>query len=136
MSDSFLVRLPKGEDLLEAMTAEFTKRSMPKASFTLVGAVDKAVLGFYDTETREYVNREFEGPLEIVSCIGNVSERDGEIFVHAHACLGDAEYACFGGHLMPGTIIFAAELCGTPVPGPTPVRKFDEPTGLVLWADD
>ena len=36
MADSFLVRLPKGMDLLEAIAEEFRKRSISKASFSLV----------------------------------------------------------------------------------------------------
>ncbi len=136
MTEPFLARLPKGKDLLEAMAREFEKRSVTKASFSLIGAVTKAVLGYYDTEDHKYVNKEFDFPLEIVSCMGNVSKKDGEIFVHAHACFGDDDYQCIGGHLMPGTIILAAELFGNPVSGPTPVRRFDEPTGLMLWSHE
>jgi uncharacterized protein len=130
--EPFLMRLPKDVDLLDAITEAFRARETPKAAFNVIGAVDKAVLGFY-TEAREYVNKEFTDRYEIVSCSGNVSEKDGAIFVHAHVVLSGADYKCIGGHLMPGTIIFAAELFGIPVSGPVPVRKYDEPTGLALW---
>ena len=136
MSEPFLARLPMGDDLLEAIAQEFQNRSMAKAAFTLIGAVSRATLGFYDPLTRQYDSREFDSQLEIVSCMGNVSEKDGQMFVHAHVLLSNKDYRCVGGHLMPGTIIFAAELWGNPVPGPTPVRKFDEPTGLALWFND
>ncbi len=133
MADSFLVRLPKGMDLLEAIAAEFRKRSVNKAGFSLVGAVEKAVVGFYDLKSKEYRNREFNGDYEILACVGNVSLKDGETFVHAHITLSGEDYAAFGGHLMPGTLIFAAELYGNPVPGDAPLREFDEATGLYLW---
>jgi len=133
MAGSFLVRLPKGMDLLEAIAAEFRKRSINKAAFSLVGAVERAVVAFYDLKSKEYRNRTFEGDYEILACIGNVSQKDGEIFVHAHIALSGEDYAALGGHLMPGTVIFAAELYGNPVPGDSPVREFDEATGLYLW---
>lgn len=133
MSNPFLVRLPKGDDLLEAMTRAFEERSVSSASFTLIGAVTDAVLGYYDFETRSYKNREFKGDFEIVSCMGNVSLKDGKIFVHAHISLAGKDYGCIGGHLMPGATIFAAELMATPVPGEAHVREMDEPTGLALW---
>jgi hypothetical protein len=133
MADSFLVRLSKGMDLLEAIAAEFRKRSISKAAFSLVGAVESAVVGFYDLKAKEYRNRTFEGDYEISACIGNVSLKDGEIFVHAHITLSGEDYVAFGGHLMPGTVIFAAELYGNPVPGDPPARQFDEATGLYLW---
>lgn len=133
MSDPFLVRLPKGDDLLEAVTRAFEERSISSASFTVIGAVIDAVVGYYDFETKSYRNREFKGDFEIVSCMGNVSLKDGRIFVHAHISLAGEDFACFGGHLMPGAAIFAAELMAAPVPGDANVREMDEPTGLALW---
>lgn len=133
MKDPFLVRLPKGDDLLEAVTKAFEDLSISSASFTLIGAVTDAVLGYYDFATRSYENRQFKGDFEIVSCMGNVSLRDGKIFVHAHIALAGKDYACVGGHLMAGSEIFAAELMAVPVPGEANVREMDEPTGLALW---
>jgi predicted DNA-binding protein with PD1-like motif len=133
MADPFLVRLPKEADLLEAIGDEFKKRSITKAAFNVIGAVESAVVAYYDCKAKEYRNRTFEGDYEIVACIGNISEKDGDIFVHAHIMLAGEDYKCFGGHLMPGTKIFASELYGTPVPGETPVRDHDQATGLFLW---
>jgi len=133
MKEAFLVRLPTGDDLLEAIAKEFRERSITKAGFIVIGAVDGAVLGFYDTVEHVYRNRKFEEALEIVSCVGNVSFKDGEIFVHAHATLAGEDFGCVGGHLMPGTRIFAAELYGNPVTGDPLVRELDEFTGLALW---
>lgn len=133
MDGPFLARLPKGDDLLEAITREFRERLIRKGAFSAIGAVTRATLGYYD-ESRQYVNREFQGRYEIAACTGNVSEKDGEVFVHAHVVLSGHDYGCVAGHLMPGTEIFAAELYGTPVPGDVPVRAFDEPTGLALWS--
>jgi hypothetical protein len=136
MSESFLARLPMGGDLLGAITEEFKKRNMPKAGFNLIGALTEAEIGYYDLAERKYFNRKFEGALEIVSCTGNVSHRDGEIFVHGHVVLSDEDFRCMGGHLMEGCRIFAAELCGFPITGAVPKRVYDEPTGLFLWAGE
>lgn len=133
--EPFLARLSMGEDLLEAITEAFRKRSIPKASFSVIGAVTSAVVALYDPSTRKYVNKEFPGLFEIASCVGNISEKEGRIFVHAHITLSGHDFQCVGGHLMQGTKIFAAELHGIPVPGKTPVREFDEPTGLFLWTE-
>ncbi len=135
MEKSFLARLPKGDDLLEAITRVFRERSTSKAGFNVIGAVDRAVVGFYDTRARQYRNLDFEGPLEIVACMGNVSIKDGEIFVHAHIILSTEDCRCLGGHLMPGTPIFAAELFAHPLEGEPRVRAFDDATGLELWSE-
>lgn len=122
-----------GTDLLDSIQTEFSNRGMSKAHFSLIGAVTSAVLGYYDQVARKYMLREFEGHFEIVHCIGNVSEKEGSMFVHAHIALAGPEFACFGGHLMPGTTIFAAELSGHAIEGPTPTRELDHATGLALW---
>lgn len=133
MEDSFLTRLPTNDDLLEAITREFKTRNIRKASFKLIGAVTTAVIGCFDPETKTYLNKEIRDFLEIVTCQGNVSEKDGEIFVHAHICLAGHDYICFGGHLMPGTKIFVGELEGNPIAGPPLVRKLDASVGIPLW---
>lgn len=120
--------------MLDAMTKVFRERGLSKAAFNVIGALDACVLGFYDPVARKYIYEEFQGPLEIVACMGNVSEKDGEVFVHAHITIAGADYKCLGGHLSPGSPIFAAEMFAIPVPGPIPSRAFDEPTGLALWS--
>ena len=132
MEEPFLVGLPKGDDLIGAITRVFRDRSVRKGAFSVIGAVSCATLGYYGVSHR-YSNRQFQGMYEIVSCTGNVSEKEGEVFVHAHIVLSGEDYRCFGGHLMPGTEIFAAEMFGTAVPGSSLVRKLDEATGLTLW---
>jgi hypothetical protein len=72
-------------------------------------------------------------PAEILNCTGNVSELDGETFVHAHITLGLKDGATKGGHLVEGTKIFACELFVIPLDGELLKRTFDQVTGLKLW---
>lgn len=39
----------------------------------------------------------------------------------------------FGGHLAPGTLVFACECVIQVLEGPQLVRRWDEQTGLPLW---
>jgi len=133
MNEAFICGLPAGQDLLEALTSEFKYRHIEKASFSVIGAVTSAAIAFYDLTKGQYDVKEFMGHYEIVQCSGNVSLKDGSIFVHAHIVLAGEDYHCFGGHLMSRTPIFAAELSAFPVPGASPVRQYDEQTGLYLW---
>ncbi len=133
MDEPFLVSLARGDDLIKAVTAEFRKRVMRKAAFSLIGSLNTAVIAWYDPVARVFKTKRFPGLLEIVSCTGNVSEKDGEIFVHAHIVLGKEDFSCVSGHVMEGSEISVAELFGMPVPGPVPVREYDEATGLALW---
>jgi len=64
--------------------------------------------------------------------VGNVSLKDGEPFVHAHAVLSDEKGNTRAGHLLEG-IVFAAEVHLSQLEGPKLERKYDEVTGLSLW---
>ena len=106
---SFLVRLPHGADLLEVLNEICREKKIESGAINVIGAVKSAVVGYYHQERREYQAIALTRPLEIASCTGNISLKDGSEIVHAHITLSDETGAATGGHLMPGTVIFAAE---------------------------
>jgi len=131
---AFIGRFESGKDLLEELNAFCKKENIRLGVFNLIGAVRNAKLGYYDQEKKQYTGCvELNKKLEIASCTGNISIKDGEIFVHAHITLADMEGKAFGGHLMPGTEIFAAEFFVQELIGQVLVRAKDEITGLPLW---
>ena len=123
----------KGADLLEEITSLCAAEGVKLGRVEALGAAQKARLAFYDQEAREYRFFELDGPLEITNLVGNVSLKDGEPIVHAHVTLADAEGKAYGGHLVPGTIVFACEFCVQALEGPELARGSDEQTGLPLW---
>jgi predicted DNA-binding protein with PD1-like motif len=71
--------------------------------------------------------------LEIASCQGNISLKDGAVMVHAHIILADAEGNTYGGHLMSPTTLFAGEAHIQELGGKPLEREYDGTTGLFLW---
>jgi len=129
----FLERLNHGADLLGSITKIFRQHPGQMGSFTAIGAVKKAHIAFYDQERKEYLDSVIDEPAEILSCVGNVSEVEGETSVHAHITLGYHDGTCRGGHLLEGTEVFACELSGLILEGEVLCREFDDVTGLKLW---
>ena len=133
-SRTFLGRFETNDDLLEALTAFCKKENIKLGTFSVIGAVKNAALGYYDQEKQQYAGCvELNKKLEIASCSGNISLKDGEIMVHAHIVLANWEGKAFGGHLMPGTKIFAAEFHIQELVGAELCREKDPKTGLPLW---
>ena len=126
-------RLRHGADLLEELTAVCIKQNITLGRIEGLGAVQKACIAFYDQQAREYRPVTIDLPLEILKLVGNVSLKDGAPFVHAHVTLGDAEGKAYGGHLAPGTVVFACEFILEVLEGPDFERGYDEETGLQLW---
>lgn len=129
-----MARLSGGSDLLEELTQVATSLGMKAGTVQVIGAVSSLVLGYYHQDRREYETLDLPGHWEIASGLGNVSIRDGAPFVHVHIVASGADGRAVGGHLMSGTIVFAAEAYVRTMDGEPPVRVPDERTGLTLWA--
>jgi len=77
-------------------------------------------------------NRELAGEYEITNLTGNITTKDGEVYLHLHITLGDEEYKAYGGHLNECWISGTCELVIDIVEGEIG-RAFDEYSGLNLW---
>lgn len=128
-----LVRLPKGADLVAALTDACATRGITKGAIQVIGALERATLGYYLQDERRYVSFDLPEHCEVLCGAGNVSLKDGGTFVHLHLTLSRSDGSCLGGHALEGCPIFAAEAFILPVPGADLARGFDEPTGLFLW---
>jgi predicted DNA-binding protein with PD1-like motif len=131
---AILARLFEGEDLLEAVASAATHNGVNSGFFFLIGTLKNAVLGYY--EKGKYLPIEKTGPLEIVSCMGNVSTKEkNEIVVHAHIVVSDRNSNAFGGHVLPRcTIDATAELVLVQIEKGTLRREFDAERNLYLWS--
>jgi predicted DNA-binding protein with PD1-like motif len=65
--------------------------------------------------------------------MGNVSIKEGKPFLHLHIVVSDTDLRCWGGHLFPGSAVFAAEAHIQELEGGQRVRMPDATTGLALW---
>jgi len=133
LKELFMGKLKHGADLLEEITDICKEKNIQLGRVEAIGAVQKAVIGYYHQDKREYEYLNLDKHLEILNLTGNISIKDGNPMVHAHVTLADAEGKAFGGHLAPGTIIFACECVIEAFDGVILKREFDEETGLPLW---
>ncbi|HVP40803.1 MAG TPA: PPC domain-containing DNA-binding protein [Candidatus Krumholzibacteriaceae bacterium] len=131
---TFFIRLDENEDLLDAIKEKAEQNKVEAGFFFLIGMVKKAVLGFYKEGKHKPIH--IAGPLEIVSCTGNISKKEnGELVAHGHIAVSNEQGATFGGHLLPGCII---DVIGQLVLVETPDAKLkialDKKRNLYLWS--
>ena len=131
-SGKIALRLDVGDEILSAVRAVCEKEKVRLASVTGLGAVSRAVVGLYRVSEREYVKNTFEQDMELVSLIGNVSQKDGEVYLHLHASFADAKGQVIGGHLNEAVISVTGEIWIDPADGCIG-RRVDEKTGLNVW---
>jgi predicted DNA-binding protein with PD1-like motif len=129
---NLVVRAEHDSDLVEFLAELAKENGIMIATFTAIGALKYAKLGFYDQKTHEYSETLLLAPQEIAGCLGNISMKDGEPLVHAHAVLADRDGNTKAGHLLEGKV-FAAEVHLIELLGTKLLRKNDAVTGLQLW---
>ncbi|WP_428898047.1 hypothetical protein Dip518_000236 [Parelusimicrobium proximum] len=130
---TYICRLSKGKDLLEQLT-DFCHDNQIKCGIVEgVGAVDNVTLGIYEQSKKKYNKIVLDDQHEMVSLTGNVSIKDNRPFVFANITVADKEGNLKGGHLMPGTKIYVAEVYIQELVGEPKVRKEDKTTKMMLW---
>lgn len=127
-----LVRLDHGADIVKQVSDLLDKEKIDVAAFLAIGALTEAEIAYYDQALHEYKTISIKESVELVSCTGNVSIRDGRPFLHAHAALAFSDGKVVGGHLTSG-LVFAAEAFIQELLGEPLVRVHDSTTGLYLW---
>lgn len=128
---AYLARLETGADWREEIETLAAEIEADAAWFTALGAVQDAELWFYDQDSFEYQPMEFDEPLEVASCVGNVSRLEGDRFAHTHAVLSRPSGEAVAGHLNSATV-FAGEVYLQAFEEPLE-REHDETTDLDLW---
>ncbi len=131
-SGKVALRLDVGDEILGAIKNVCEKENIKLASVAGLGAVSKAVVGLYRVSEQEYVRNVFEQDMELVSLIGNISQKDGEVYLHLHASFADEKGQVVGGHLNEAVISVTGEIWIDPTDGCIG-RKVDEKTGLNVW---
>ena len=101
---NWVVRLEKGEKLIESLTELVKKENIKGAWISGLGGAISAELGYYSLEEKEYHWKTLDKLLEITSLQGNVSWVDGEPKLHIHGSFSDENMQAFGGHVKELTV--------------------------------
>jgi len=106
-----VARVMPNEDLIDA-TKDIVKNHDVKAGLiNVIGAFKIFTIGYFDLSTKEYNFKTFEEDVELISCMGNVSYKNGEPLIHIHVSVGKDDYNIIGGHLsQPSIISITAEV--------------------------
>ena len=94
-----IVRLDRGDEVISSLTKIIQKENLKGGFVSAIGAADVIEVGLYEVEKQHYLSKRFEGDFEILSCLGNVSRKDGEPYLHLHMSFSDKDYRVYGGHL-------------------------------------
>ena len=121
-----------GEEAFSLLSAWVRDQVVTAARLTAIGAFERAVVGYFDWEGKDYLRIPVDEQVEVLSLVGDVAlDPDGEPVVHAHAVLGRRDGSTAGGHLLEGHVRPTLEIML--IESPAHLRKRHDPeTGLAL----
>lgn len=125
----YLVRMDKGEEIVSTLTDLVKKEKIKLGRVSGIGAINRAVVGLFELDKKEYHKKEFTGDFEILSLSGNISEMYGKEYIHFHLTFGDKDFNVYGGHLNEAVISATGEIIIDVIDG-TIDREFSEDLGL------
>lgn len=129
--DTYVLRLNKNEEVITSIKTLCEKENIKLAEITGLGASNCVEIGVFNTETKEYNTKEFKGMFEITSLIGNVTQKDNDVYLHIHINFGDPEGNVKGGHLVKSVISATSEIIIREINGKVD-RKLSDEIGLNL----
>lgn len=129
---SYLVRLERGEDLIETVTSFCQTNSIKNATATAIGSIENPTLAHYKVDTKQYSEKKLEGVFELTSLLGNIAVFEDKPLLHFHVTIGDESMQAYAGHLIQTKVSATVEMTITVFP--TEYEKnVDEEVGLKLW---
>jgi len=129
---SYLFRLPPGEDLLVGLYRVCREYNIGFGTFRVLGSVRSATLGHLDQGSGRVREVVLAAGQDLVECAGNVSPQGDSIYLRAYAVLSDAQGQVSAGELLAAEI-YVAEVFIQALEGKPQVRELDPETGLWLW---
>ncbi len=116
---------------MDALGTFASEQHVSAAEVSGIGAFQRAVVGAYRLDKRDYDRIEVSEETEVVSLLGNLSTTEDGPRVHLHAGLGHTDGSMIGGHLFEGVVGATLELFVREEPGVL-TRLPDEDVGLPL----
>ena len=130
--DSYVVSIDNHREIGAALAAFCEEKGIRAGAVSGIGAICEATFRFLDPATKRYVDKTFSEQMEITNLTGNISEKDGKVYLHLHVTASRRDYTCIGGHLLSAVLNGACELVVEDFHGAIG-RRFDPETGLYLY---
>ena len=88
-NDTILVRMDRGEEILEQVKAVALKEHVTLASVQALGAINDFTVGVYNVAEKKYYANDFKGSFEIVSLTGTIDTMNDGFYCHLHLSAGN-----------------------------------------------
>lgn len=127
----FVLVLATGDEAIGAITAFASEQRLKASQFSAIGAFERAVVAYFDWNTKAYQKVPIGEQVEVLSLNGDITIDEGKPKVHAHVVVGKRDATAHGGHLVEGIVRPTLEVVVTELPRHL-YRRHDAESGLAL----
>ena len=85
---TYAVVLATGDEAMQSLQKFVRAQKIDAAGLTAIGAFERAVIGYFDWDKKDYKRIPVAEQVEVLSLLGDVAEADGKPALHIHAVLG------------------------------------------------
>jgi hypothetical protein len=128
---TFVLVFDRGDEVMEELKRFASRGGLTASHFTAIGAFERATLGYFDWDRKDYDRIAVDEQVEVVALAGDIAMDAGEPKVHAHVVLGRRDGSALGGHLLEAIVRPTLELTLIETPA-TLQRRHDPASGLNL----
>lgn len=126
----YQVRLETGEEIHSSLSDLIDKLNLQGGIVIGIGAMSSYSLGYYDIHKKEYIRKDYNEEVELVSCMGNMAHKGDSKIAHLHATVSNVNMETRGGHLFEGIISATGEF--SLIDSKVRINRLDRKDGLPL----
>ncbi|MEJ7929236.1 PPC domain-containing DNA-binding protein [Ramlibacter sp. AN1015] len=120
-----------GDEVVATLQRFAADQSLTASRISAIGAFERATLGYFDWQRKDYERIEIDEQVEVLSLLGDIALDGDKPKVHIHVVLGRRDGSCVGGHLLQAQVRPTLELLLVESPGYLK-REHDAASGLPL----
>jgi predicted DNA-binding protein with PD1-like motif len=128
---TFALVFDRGDEVMSVLERFAGEHGLTAGRLTAIGALERATLGYFDWERKDYERIPVNEQVEVLSLVGDVALDRGKPKLHIHAVLGRRDGTTLGGHLLEALVRPTPEVLLIDSPGYLQ-RERDPASGLAL----
>lgn len=108
--NSYVLSLARGEEIVSSLHRFCKDHGIYLAAISGIGASDCIKIGLFEIETKTFHHYDLTGDHEITNLIGNVTTKEGQLYLHVHITVANRSFQVLGGHLVSAVVSGACEI--------------------------
>ena len=129
---TYAVVFETGDEVMSGLLSFAKAQRLAGSHFTAIGAFQRATVGYFDWNRKDYKKIPVHEQVEVLSLIGDIAESEqGDPKIHAHVVLGRSDGSTLGGHLLDAYVRPTLEVVVEESPAHLR-RRHDSESGLAL----